>query len=333
MVKNTKTVLVTGAAGFIGSHLAKRLEDEGYKVKLVDDFSRGRQEYLDYLGVKAQCIRMDLREYTGYNKGYFEDVDEVYHCACRIGNNEYLHGSPKNKLRALQDNLAIDNTVFRICNELGIKKIIYTSSVSVYNVKKQRTFEDAIFSEDDLEGEQIHPEGGYGLAKFIGEKQLQIMSKNGIKTGIVRIFKSYGPCDDYSDESGQVITTLMRKAINYPKEKFVLWGDGQVTRCLVYIDDLIDGIIKLSNYCDKESLIVNMGGKQPFYISELARKIISLTNKDVNIENDMSKPIGVKSRIPVLSLASKKLDWRPTTSIEKGLIETYKWMKYEIANS
>ena len=333
MSTKTKTVLVTGAAGFIGSHLAKRLEKEGYNVKLVDDFSRGCLSYLNYLGVQSQCIKMDLREDTGYNRGYFEDVDEVYHCACRIGNNEYLHGSVDKKLRALQANLAIDRNVFKYCNDFGIKKVIYTSSVSVYNAKKQRTFEDAIFSEGDLARDPIYPEGGYGWAKYMGEKQLEWLSEKGIKTGIVRIFKSYGPCDDYTDWSGQVVTTLMRKAIKYPEEKFVLWGDGQVTRCLVYIDDLIDGLMKLSKYCDKESLTVNMGGTQPYYITELAAKIINLSNKKINIEHDMSKPVGVKSRIPVITRAREMLDWRPTTELEEGLKKTYKWMEHELARN
>jgi len=327
------TVLVTGAAGFIGSHLAKRLEDEGHKVKLVDDFSRGRHEYLQYLGVKAPCIKMDLRYNLTYNKGYFEDVDEVYHCACRIGNNEYLHGSLDKKLHALQDNISIDTNVFRICRELKIKKVIYTSSVSVYNIKKQNTFEDAMFKEDDLEREKLCPEGGYGWAKYIGELQLKWLSENNTNVGIARIFKSYGPCDDYSDTSGQVVTSLMRKAIKYPKEKFVLWNDGSVTRCLVYIDDLIDGIIKLSEYCDNKSLTVNLGGKQPYRIRELAQKIIKLSGKDINIENDMSKLKGARSRIPILSKAREELDWYPTTSLEDGLRKTYEWMEYDLSRN
>jgi len=332
MAKDTKTVLVTGAAGFIGSHLAKRLTQEGHKVKLVDDFSRGQQSYLDYLKVYEPCIRMDLREYTDYNKGYFEDVDEVYHCASRIGGNQFLHGSMKNELTALQDNLAIDRNVFKICLEHDIKKIIYTSSVSVYNTQRQNGLE-AIFAEEDVERDKLDPEGGYGWAKYIGELQLKWLSQMGFKTGVVRIFKSYGPCDDYTPWSGQVVCSLMRKAIKYPEERYVLWGDGSVTRCLVYIKDLVDGIIKLSNYCDKESLTVNMGGNIPYNIRFIAQQILNISKKKMEIENDMGKPVGVNSRIPVLSKAREKLEWAPTTSLDEGLKQTYKWMEYDIARS
>lgn len=326
-------ILVTGAAGFIGSHLTKRLEDEGHELKLIDDLSRGKQRYLDYLGVKTSCLRMDLRSLVGHKQICFRDIDEVYHCACRIGGNQYLHGSQMNELLALQDNLAIDRNVFNACLENNVKKIIYTSSVSVYNTTKQNGIE-AIFAEEDLEKQKLEPEGGYGWSKFVGEKQLSWMKENGINTGVTRIFKSYGPCDDYSDESGQVVCSLMRKAINYPKEKYILWGVGDVTRCLVYIDDLIDGIMKLSKYCDKKSLTVNLGGKQPYTMRELAQKIKIIANKNgMDIENDMGKPTGVKSRIPVLSKARDRLNWCPTTSLETGLKKTYKWMEYDIAKS
>jgi UDP-glucose 4-epimerase len=319
-------ILITGAAGFIGSNLANRLLKEKCNLKLVDNFSRGKQSYLDYFEVRTPCIRMDLREYNGYNKGYFEDVDVVYHCASRIGGMQFLHGTVQRELSALQDNLAIDRNVFKFCIEQGVKKIIYMSSISVYNTQRQSDT-TAVFSENDINIQEIDPEGGYGWAKYIGEKQLDMISKCGINVGIARIFKSYGPCDDYSDESGQVVCSLMRKAINHPREDFVLWGDGSVTRCLVYIDDLVDGLMKLSEYCNDKSLTVNLGGNEPYPIKLLADKIIALSKKDINIENDMSKLVGVQSRIPNLALAKKKLNWKPTTSLDSGLRKTYKWME------
>ena len=99
------------------------------------------------------------------------------------------------------------------------------------------------------------------------------------KYGIARIFKSYGPCDDYSPESGQVVCSLMRKAISYPKEPFVVWGDGSKMRNLVYIDDLIDAFMELEKYIDKESLTVNLGGKRPIPIRGMAERIIAISKK------------------------------------------------------
>ncbi|MFW6121003.1 MAG: NAD-dependent epimerase/dehydratase family protein [Petrotogales bacterium] len=323
----TGRIVVTGAAGFIGSHLSKRLEkNNGSSLTLVDDFSRGKQEYLDYLGVKTKCNYADLRDYETAEK-FTKNADIVYHIACRIGGMQFLHGSAKKELKALQDNLAIDSNTFRACVKNKVKKIIYTSSVSVYNTYLQNHSTEAVFSEHDLKKQKLDPEGGYGWAKYMGEKQLEMMAKTGIKVGIARIFKSYGPCDDYSPESGQVVLSLMRKAINYPDEPYVVWGDGQATRCLVYIDDLIDALIKMEGYLQKKSITVNLGGDIPHKIRELAERIVELSGKKVNIKYDKSKPSGPKSRIPNLDRANEELNWRPSIGLDYGLRKSYDWMK------
>ena len=122
----------------------------------------------------------------------------------------------------------------------------------------------------------------------------------------------------------------MRKAINYPKERFVLWGDGSVTRCLVYIDDLIDALMEISKYIEKKSRTFNIGGNEPYTMRHLAQRIIKISNKDIQIENDMGAPVGVKSRIPILNRAKEELNWQPTTSLDDGLKKTYKWMEEDL---
>lgn len=321
-------ILVTGASGFIGSHLSKRLEKDGHKLVLLDNFSRGKKSYLDYLKVKTKCEDCDLRDPV--EEVMFEGVDIVFHCASRIGGNQFLHSNSEQELKTLQDNLAIDNTVFSSCRKYQIKRVIYTSSVSVYNTRRQYDSE-ARFSETDLKLYPLDPEGGYGWAKYIGEKQLELLSKMGIKTGIARIFKSYGPCDDYSDKSGQVVCSLLRKAINYPREHFVVWGNGSAERCLVYIDDLIEGLVRLSNH--DSSLTVNLGGNESYNMRYLATKIAHMFGKNIQIEHDMSKPTGVKSRIPDLTLAKEELNWEPTTTLDVGLKKTYEWMKHDLARN
>jgi len=319
-------IVVTGAAGFIGSHLSKRLNQEGYYPLLLDDFSRGKQKYLDDLKVKAFCHDVDLTDSALVNY-WIGQADTVFHIASRIGGNQFLHGSSLNELNALQTNMAIDNNVFRACEKYKVKKVIYTSSVSVYNTDNQANSPNAMFRETDLEKQPLDPEGGYGWAKLMGEKQLQLMSG---KYGIARIFKSYGPCDDYSEESGQVVCALMRKAINYPKESYKVWGDGTTTRCLVYIDDLIDALLKIYKYLNKSSTIVNIGGDRPISVKELAETIIKVSSKDIEIEWDKTKPTGVQSRIPILDKAKKELNWKPTTSLKDGLKKTYEWMEQDL---
>jgi len=319
--------LITGAAGFIGSHLCKALEERDMeRYILADDFSRGKQSYLEYLGVKSHCQQSDLRDYD-QAKVMTKNVGTVFHTACRIGGMQFLHGSPKNELRALQENIAIDNNICRACVENDVKKIIFTSSVSVYNTAKQYDKTAKPFKEKDKDEMRIDPEGGYGWAKFITEKNLEMMSDAGIKVGIVRIFKSYGPCDDYSPESGQVVLSLMRKILNH--EKFIVWGKGNVTRNLVYIDDLIDAILKVEKYIERKSLTVNIGGNEPISIRKLAEQIVKLSEQRIKIQFDESKPSGPLSRVPNLNVAQNCLQWEPKTDLDTGLQKSWDWMKEE----
>jgi len=321
------SICVTGASGFIGSHLAKKIEQNlRTSLVLVDNFSRGKKSYLDYLKVKSNCFNADLRDYENALT-FTKHADIVYHCASYIGGMQFLHGSVKKELKAFQENVAIDNNVFRACVENKVKKIIYMSSVSVYNTENQYHSPNTWFSESSLERHPLDPEGGYGWSKYLSEKNLRLLSDTGIKVGIARIFKAYGPCDDYSEESGQVVCSLMRKIIK--DEPFIVWGDGTVTRCLVYIDDLIDALILLDNQISSASLIVNIGGNKPYSIKQIAKEIIKVSGKDIEIKYDKTKPNGPMSRIPNLSLAKKVLGWQPTTSLEEGLNKTYHWMKEE----
>jgi len=321
------TILVTGSAGFIGSNLSKRLEQNlRTKLILTDNFSRGKQSYLDYLGVKTHCEELDLLDYDSA-KIITKNVDVVYHTACRIGGMQFLHGSPEAELRALQENMTIDTNVFRACIENKVKKIIYTSSISVYNTKQQYDLDLANkpFKEDDLENDQVDPESGYGWGKFLAEKQLSYMSAMGMQVGIARIFKSYGPCDDYSEQSGQVVCSLFRKALT--QDKLVVWGTGGAKRCLLYIDDLIDGLIRLERF--NGSLTVNLGAKEPTSMRALAEEIVKIAGKQMPIVYDIAKPEGPLSRIPDLTRAKKVFGWEPITPLTDGLKKTYIWMRRE----
>lgn len=317
------SILITGGAGFIGSNLAKRLEEDlRTKLVLVDDFSRGKKEYLDYLGVKAKCIDADLRV-PEFADVLLKNVDTVYHTACRIGGMQFLHGSPEAELAALQDNLLIDTNVFRACIENKVKRIVFTSSISIYNTSRQ-SGDQAVFREDDFEKDPYEPEGGYGWAKAVAEKQLSYLSDLGMKVGVARIFKSYGPCDDYSEQSGQVVCSLFRKALT--QDKLVVWGSGNAKRCLLYIDDLVDGLISLGNF--NGSLTVNFGAVSPTPIRELAERVVKTTGRNIPIEFDRTKAEGPLSRIPDLTRAKTVLGWKPKTPLEDGLKKTYAWMNH-----
>jgi len=307
---------VTGGAGFIGSHLVRRLVDEGREVVVADDFSRGCVRNLLDLGVRVECPRIDLRDY-GRALGVVEGADVVYHLAARVGSVEYLHGSELAELRALQDNLVIDANVFRASVEAGVKKVIYASSVSVYPIDLQQK-PGVVLSEDDLG--YYNPEGGYGWAKLLGEIQLGWMSD--VDIGIARIFTAYGPCEPL-DETAHVVPALIRKAIMYPEEGFVVWGSGGQTRSFMYISDCVEALIKLEERASNPPIIVNVGSDEEVPIRVIAEKIVKMSGKDIEIKYDLTKPVGPASRTADIRRAKALLGWRPIVGLDEGLRRTY----------
>ena len=312
-----KTV-VTGAAGFIGANLVRKLLGLGRDIRCVDNISRGKSRNLE--GLPVDIVYADLRQYDQALKA-LDGADIVYHLAARVGSIDFLHGSSKAELEALQSNLAIDVNVFRACREVGVKKIVYASSVSVYPIDRQQKL-DAVFKEEDIY--PINPEGGYGWAKLIGEIQLGMMEE--CRSSAARIFNAYGEYCEYED-TAQVVPALIRKAIRYPEEEFVVWGDGSQTRNLIYIHDCIDALLKMEEKASYPPLILNVGNEKTTTIKELAETIVKVSGKKIEITYDKSKPVGPLSRIPSIKRVVEKLEWKPYTSLEDGVRSTYKWIE------
>lgn len=314
-------VAVTGGAGFLGSNLVRRLIDDGHDVWIADDLSSGSLENLEEVEVKARCLVGDLKEY-GFAREALKGADSVFHLAAEVGSVDYLHGSEARELAAMQANIVIDTNVLRACQANGVRNVIYASSVSVYPFDKQLGSEVQFREEDSDTG--VNPEGGYGWSKYVGEKQLALMPETAC--GIARIFHAYGRNIYLKPDRSQVIASLVRKAIKYPKEGFVVWGDGRQKRCFVYVDDVIDAIVRLWEHVEKRgSLTVNVGSTEEITVEDLAKRIISLSGKEIRLEFDPSKPKGALNRMPSLSRVEEVLGWRPTTSFSVGLKRTYEW--------
>ena len=314
-----KTV-VTGAAGFIGANLVRALLHEGREVRAVDNVSRGSEKNLN--GLDLEVVHADLRDWNR-TKMAIEGADVLYHLAAKVGSIDYLHGSNLAEFDALQSNLAIDTNVFRAAKEFGISKIVYASSVSVYPIKEQTKL-NARFREEDTE--PIDPEGGYGWAKLVGEIQLAMM---GSRAAAARIFNAYGEFSEYG-ETAQVVPALIRKAINYPREEFVVWGDGSQTRNLVYIGDVVEALIRMESKASNPPLILNIGNERTVPVRELANVVVKTSKKEIYGRFDTSKPVGPLSRIPDITKAKETIGWFPRVSLEDGIRLTYEWMANEM---
>jgi nucleoside-diphosphate-sugar epimerase len=322
-------VAVTGGAGFLGSNLVKGLLKKGKEVSIIDNFSAGFAANLKDLDIDQECVEGDLRDYDFVDKA-LRDFDTVYHFAAEVGSVVYLHGSKARELAAMQNNVIMDTNVFKACAKNGVGKIIYASSVAVYPFDEQMGA-SVFFKEEDTE-RKVNPEGGYGWSKYIGERQLGFMSD--ISVGIARIFHAYGQNLYLPQDRSQVIASLIRKAIAYPKEEFIVWGDGSQKRCFVYIDDAMDAIFRLDDYVGRNgTLTVNIGSKDEVSVKELAETIVEVSGKGMQIKFDPSKPTGVMSRMSDLHRIERVLGlgWKPTTDFKTGIARTYEWAKKRLS--
>lgn len=322
-------VTVTGGAGFLGSHITKRLMDDGHEVSVIDDFSSGSIQNLVDLGIRQECSRGDLRSYQ-FAKEALRKAEIVFHFAAEVGSVSYLHGSSERELAALQSNLVIDANVFKACLENGVETVVFASSVSVYPFDEQLG-SHAQFREEDSE-RRVNPEGGYGWAKYIAEKQLSLMP--GISYGVARIFHAYGRNIYLKPDRSQVIASLIRKAVRYPNEDFIVWGDGNQRRCFVFVDDVIDAIMRLEKHVRKRgNLTVNVGSTEEITVRDLAELIVLLSKKDIPLKFDDSKPTGALVRMPNLDRIKSVLAWSPTTGLSAGLTETFDWAEERLGKS
>ncbi|MDG7026703.1 MAG: NAD-dependent epimerase/dehydratase family protein [Nitrososphaerota archaeon] len=185
------------------------------------------------------------------------------------------------------------------------------------------------FREEDSE-RPIEPEGGYGWAKYIAERQLAVFP--GVKVGVARIFHAYGPNIYLKEDRSQVIGSLIRKAVRYPREGFVVWGDGTQRRAFLYIDDFLDGLFRLDRYVEtKGNLTVNLGSTEETTVKDLAEKIIDISGKRITPKYDTTKPVGVLRRLPDLSRAEKTRGWKSRTDTAYGLARTSEWAERRLA--
>ena len=314
-------VAVTGGAGFLGSHIVKRLIDDGNEVSVIDDLSSGSLRNLRDVGVKLEVTRGDLKD-PGFAKRSLKRAETVFHFAAEVGSVDYLHGSKARELAAFLSNVTIDANVLRACVENGVRSVIYASSVSVYPFDRQLGAR-VRFREEDAE-KKVNPEGGYGWSKYVAEKELSYVTETAV--GVARIFHAYGKNIYLEPDRSQVIASLMRKAIGYPKEGFVVWGDGSQRRCFVYIDDVIDALFRLLGHVERKgSLTVNVGSTEEVTVLDLAERIIALSGKRIRPTLDPSKPTGALNRMPDLERARRTLGWEPTTPFSEGLSKTYDW--------
>ncbi len=320
-----KKVLVTGAGGFIGGHLVSKLIKKNLKVICVDvkPLSMWYQIFK-----KATNYSLDLNNYDNCIK-VTKNVNYVFNLACNMGGMGFIESNKA----ACMTSVLINTNLLKASKKNKIKKYLFTSSACVYNSKKQMSPNNPGLKEKDAY--PAEPEDGYGWEKLFSERMCRHFNEDyGLSVRIVRLHNVYGPYGTYSGGREKAPAAICRK-IAYAKiknnKKINVWGDGKQTRSFMFIDDCIDGILKI--FLSKYSEPINLGSSERVSINQMIQIIEKISLIKVKKKYQLNKPKGVRGRSSNNSLIKKLLNWEPKTKLKKGLDLTYNWIYKELSNS
>jgi GDP-D-mannose 3', 5'-epimerase len=320
-----KQILVTGGAGHIGSALVERLLNEGAQVKVVDNLWRGSIENLSdgngkaIIDLEKDFINADLREINNCVR-VMQNVDIVFHLADVVAGINFVFD---NQPFVYRNNALINSNIFECAAKNKVEGLVYVGAACAYPHEKQNDPSYPLFKEDDMY--PANPESAYGWSKLMGEYECGLYSKSGmLNAAILRLHNVYGPHSDLSFERSQVIPATIRKAIKYPNERFIIWGNGSQNRAFVYVADVVEALL-LATEKGLNKGPIQIGTDKKTTIDELADIIIGISGKEIKKEYDTTKPVGDMGRAADCTVAHNILGWEPRVSIEEGLGKTYEW--------
>jgi len=306
-----KRILITGGAGFIGSHLCERLLNEGNEVISLDNYFTGAKSNIVHLldNPYFELIRHDV------TMPFFIEVDEIYNMACPASPIHYQYNSIK----------TIKTSVMGVINMLGLAKrikakILQASTSEVYGDPKIHPQPETYWGNVN----PIGPRSCYDEGKRCAESLfVNYHEQNNVRIKIARIFNTYGPRMHPHD--GRVVSNFIVQALN--GKDITIYGNGSQTRSFQYVDDLINGIIKLMETPDSITGPINIGNSDEFSIKELAEKIIEITGSESKITFEALPTDDPTQRKPNISKAKEILKWEPKIKLEEGLVKTINYFK------
>jgi len=319
-------ILVTGAGGFIGHHLVKRLKDEGNFVRGIDI------KYPEYERTAADEFWLcDLRSmantYRAFNGEPYciRDFDEVYQLAADMGGIGYITQFLADIAR---NNILINVNMLEASKDFHVGKYLYTSSACVYNQDKQRDANVVPLREEDAY--PALPEPGYGWEKLFAEQMCEYYAKDyGLDIRMVRFHNVYGPLGTYDGGKEKSPAAICRKVAGAQDGgEIEVWGDGQATRSYMYIDDCVEGLIRLMASGYQHPL--NLGTEELVTVDGLVDIISGVAGKTLTKRHDLSKPQGVRGRNSDNSRLRRILGWEPKTLLADGLVPTYNWIAEQV---
>lgn len=313
-----KKVLVTGGAGFIGSHLVENLVKRGAKVTVLDNLQSGKEANLSLVKKEIKIIKGNCQDSLDSQKACRKQ-EIVMNLAARVGGIGY---NKNHQATMFRDNLLIATNMIEAARKTNVERYLVISSACVYP-------RSCSVPTPEAEGFLDEPEitnAGYGWAKRMAELSGKYYAEEfGMKVGIARPYNCYGPRDHFDPNTSHVIPALIKRVFD-GENPLVVWGSGKQTRAFLYVDDFAEGLIlTIEKYPMADP--VNIGADEEITIKELVNKIIGISGVKTKIFFDTSKPDGSPRRNSDNRKAKKKLGFRAKIQLEEGLRRTIAWYK------
>ena len=316
-------ILVTGAGGFIGHHLVKRLRGEGNWVRGVD------LKAPEYEATDANEFEiLDLRHFDDALLAVRGGIEQVYNLAADMGGIGFITAKHAEIAR---NNILINAHMLEASRLQDVKRFLFSSSACVYAQSRQKDADVTPLREEDAY--PADPEPGYGWEKLYTEQLCSYYRQDfGFETRVVRFHNVYGPLGTYEGGREKAPAAICRKvALARNHEAIEVWGDGEQTRSFMYVDDCLEGLVRLmASDCAQP---LNLGTDRLISINGLVDLVCGIAGKQLTRNHDLSKPQGVRGRNSDNRLLREVLGWEPLISLEKGLSLTYAWIENELAKA
>lgn len=316
-----KSALVCGAGGFIGSHLVKRLKAEGFWVRGVD------LKFPEYAETHADDFAIgDLRDRQFVSAVVDRRFDEVYQLAADMGGAGYIF-TGENDADIMHNSATINLNMLDACHKRNIKNVFYSSSACMYPEHNQLDPDNPNCREDSAY--PANPDSEYGWEKLFSERLYLAYNRNhAMNCRVARYHNIFGPEGTWQGGKEKAPAALCRKVAEAESGgQIEVWGDGLQTRSFLYIDECLEGTVRLLR-SDFEGP-VNIGSEEMISINGLAEIVIGISNKQIEI-NNIPGPLGVRGRNSHNDLIEQKLGWKPSQPLSEGIEITYNWISSQL---
>lgn len=340
-----KTALVLGGGGFIGGHLAKRLKEEGFWVRIAD--IKESHEYWDHKDICDEYIEADLRDPSKVslvmmspNQNSVEDkegaFDEVYQLAADMGGAGYIFVGD-NDANVMHNSALVNLNVVHYATKFNVKRIFYSSSACMYPEHNQLDPDNPNCEESSAY--PADPDSEYGWEKLFSERLFLAFNRNyGLNVKVARYHNIFGPQGTWTGGKEKAPAAMCRKAAE-GKDEIEVWGSGNQTRSFMYVDECVEATLRLMRQ-DKFDGPVNIGSEEMVTINELAQIAIDLSGNNSSIKNIDGQefidkygfpcPLGVNGRNSHNKLYREKIGWESKATLREGMSKTYKWINEQV---